>query len=67
MQAPLVTLSLEELFTISPEVCNQLHKAIMPKWVLNNMVSTHALLEQVPDEVSSEEETSITVPDVYET
>jgi hypothetical protein len=31
------------------------------------MVSTHALIEQVPDEASSEEETSITVPDVYET
>jgi hypothetical protein len=30
-------------------------------------VSTHALIEQVPDEVSSEEETSITIPDVYET
>jgi hypothetical protein len=31
------------------------------------MVSTHTLIEQVPDEASSEEETSITVPDVYET
>jgi hypothetical protein len=31
------------------------------------MVFTHALIEQVPDEVLSEEETSITVPDVYET
>jgi hypothetical protein len=31
------------------------------------MVSTHTLIEQVPDEVSSEEETSITVPNVYET
>jgi hypothetical protein len=31
------------------------------------MVYTHALIEQVPDEVSSEEKTSITVPDVYET
>jgi hypothetical protein len=36
----------------------------MPKCVLNEMVSTHALIEQVPDEVSSEEETSITVPDL---
>jgi hypothetical protein len=31
------------------------------------MVSTHALIEQVPDKVPSDEETSITVPDVYET
>jgi hypothetical protein len=35
----------------------------MPKQVLNETVSTHALIEQVP----SDEETSITVPDVYET
>jgi hypothetical protein len=67
MQAPLITLSPEELFAISPEVCNRLHKAITLKRVLNEMVSTHTLIEQVPDEVSSEEETSITVPDVYET
>jgi hypothetical protein len=63
MQAPLVTLSPEELFTISPEVRNQLCKAIMPKQVLNETVSTHTLIEQVPDD----EETSITIPDVYET
>jgi hypothetical protein len=31
------------------------------------MVSTHALIEQVPNEVSSEKKTSITVPGVYET
>jgi hypothetical protein len=31
MQAPLVTLSPEELFAISPEVCNRLCEAIMPK------------------------------------
>jgi hypothetical protein len=31
MQAPLVTLSPEVLFAISPEVSNRLHKAIMPK------------------------------------
>jgi hypothetical protein len=30
------------------------------------MVSTHTVIEQVPDKVSSKEETSITVPDVYE-
>jgi hypothetical protein len=53
MQAPLVTLSLEGLFAISPELCNQLRKAIMPKQVLNETVSTHVLIEQVPDEVSS--------------
>jgi hypothetical protein len=35
----------------------------MPKRVLNETVSTHTLIEQVPDD----EETSITVPDVYET
>jgi hypothetical protein len=35
----------------------------MPKRVLTETVSTHALIEQVPDG----EETSITVPDVYET
>jgi hypothetical protein len=59
MQAPLVTLSPEELFAISPEVCNRLHEAITPKRVLNETVSTHALIEQVDDK-----ETSITVPDV---
>jgi hypothetical protein len=63
MQSPHITLSPKELFAISPEVHNQLHEAITPKWVLNEMVSTHALIEQVPDD----EETSITVPDVYET
>jgi hypothetical protein len=63
MQSPLVTLSPEELFTISPEVHNQLHEAITPKRVLNETVSTHALIEQVPDD----KETSITVPDVYKT
>jgi hypothetical protein len=35
----------------------------MLKRVLNEMVSTHALIEQVPDD----KETPITVPDVYET
>jgi hypothetical protein len=39
----------------------------MPKRVLNETVSTHTLIEQVPDEVPSDKETSITVPDVYET
>jgi hypothetical protein len=63
MQALLVTLSPEELFAISPEVRNRLCEAIMPKRVLSETVSTHALIEQVPDD----EETSITVPDVYET
>jgi hypothetical protein len=63
MQAPLVTLSPEELFAISPEVCNRLHEAITPKRVLNETVSTHALIEQIRDD----KETSITVPDVYET
>jgi hypothetical protein len=63
MQAPLVTLSPEELFAISPEVCNRLREAIMPKRVLNETVSTHALIEQVPDD----KETSITVPYVDET
>jgi hypothetical protein len=63
MQAPLITLLPEELFAISPEVRNQLCKAITPKRVLNKTVSTHALIEQVPDD----EETSITVPDLYET
>jgi hypothetical protein len=63
MQSPHITLSPEELFAISPEVCNQLRETITPKWVLSETVSTHALIEQVPDD----EETSITVPDVYET
>jgi hypothetical protein len=63
MQTPHITLSPEELYTISPEVRNRLRKAIMPKQALNETVSTHALIEQVPDD----EETSITVPDVYET
>jgi hypothetical protein len=34
-----------------------------PKRVLTKMVSTHSLIEQVSDD----KETSITVPDVYET
>jgi hypothetical protein len=63
MQTPHITLSPEELYAISPEVRNRLREAITPKRVLNETVSTHALIEQVPDE----EETSITVPDVYET
>jgi hypothetical protein len=63
IQTPHITLSPEELFAISPEVHNRLREAIMPKRVLNETVSTHALIEQVPDD----EETSITVPDVYET
>jgi hypothetical protein len=83
MQAPLVTLSLMSTTSqckhhsslcfhrssslYPPEVHNQLRKAITLKLVLNKMVSTHALIEQVADEVSSEEETSITVPDIYET
>jgi hypothetical protein len=63
VQAPLVTLSPEELLAISPEVHNQLCEAIMPKRFLNETVSTHTLIEQVPDD----KETAITVPDVYET
>jgi hypothetical protein len=63
MQAPLITLLPEELFAIFPEVHNQLHEAIMLKWVLSETVSTHTLIEQVPDD----EETSITIPDVYKT
>jgi hypothetical protein len=35
----------------------------MPKRVLTETVSTHALIDQVSDD----KETSITVPDVYET
>jgi hypothetical protein len=31
MKSPLVTLSPEELFTISPDVQSQLHEAITPK------------------------------------
>jgi hypothetical protein len=42
MQAPLVTLSPEELFTISPEIRNRLREAITPKRVLNKTVFTHA-------------------------
>jgi hypothetical protein len=53
MKSPLVTLSPEELFAISLELCSRLHKATMPKQVLNKIVSTHMLIEQVPDEVSS--------------
>jgi hypothetical protein len=63
MQTPHITLSPEELYAISPEVCNRLRKAITPKQVLNKTVATHALIEQVPDD----EETSITIPNIYET
>jgi hypothetical protein len=57
MQSPHITLSPEELLAISPEVRNGLCEAITPKRVLNEMVSTHTLIEQVPDD----EETSITI------
>jgi hypothetical protein len=50
MQSPLITLSPEELFAISPEVCNRLREAITLKQVLSETVSTHALIEQVPDD-----------------
>jgi hypothetical protein len=63
MQTPHITLSPEELYAISPEVRNRLREAITPKQVHNETVSTHALIEQVPDD----EETSITIPDIYET
>jgi hypothetical protein len=53
MQSPLVTLSSEELFAISPELRNRLHEDITPKQAFNETVSTHALIEQVQDEVSS--------------
>jgi hypothetical protein len=43
MQAPLITWLPEELFAISPEVRNWLHEAIMPKWVLNDVVVTDLL------------------------
>jgi hypothetical protein len=63
MQTPHITLSPEELYAISPEVRNRLCEAITPKQVLNETVSTHTLIEQVPDD----KETSITVPDMYKT
>jgi hypothetical protein len=53
MQSPLVTLSSEELFAISPELRNRLREDITLKRILNETVSTHALIEQVPDELSS--------------
>jgi hypothetical protein len=53
MQSPLVTLSSEELFAISPELCNRLREDITPKPVLSKTISTHALIEQVPDELPS--------------
>jgi hypothetical protein len=62
MKALLVTLSPEELFAISLEVRNRLHEAIIPKQVLAETVSTHALIEKI-----SNEETIIKIPNVYET
>jgi hypothetical protein len=62
MKAPLVTLSPEELFAISPEVHNRLREAITPKRVPHETVLTNAYIEQ-----ASEEEAPIVVPDVYET
>jgi hypothetical protein len=62
MKAPLVTLSPEELFAISPKVRNRLHEAITPKRVPHETVLTNAYIEQ-----ASEEEAPIMVPDVYET
>jgi hypothetical protein len=60
MKLPLVTLSPEELFAISPDVWNQLHEAITPKQVPMETVLANAFIKEVPDE-----ETSITVPNVY--
>jgi hypothetical protein len=62
MKSPLVTLSPEELFAISHDMWNWLYEAITPKWVPTKTVSANAFIEKVPDE-----ETSITVPNVYET
>jgi hypothetical protein len=62
MKSPLVTLSPEELFTISPDVQNQLCEAITPRRVPMETVLANAFIEEVLDK-----ETSITVPDVYET
>jgi hypothetical protein len=53
MKTPLITLLQEELFAISPELHNRLCKDNTLKQALNKTVSTHALIEQVPDEVSS--------------
>jgi hypothetical protein len=53
MQTPLITLSSEELFAIFPELRNRLRENITPKPVLRKTVSTHALIEQVPNEVPS--------------
>jgi hypothetical protein len=62
MKSPLVTLFPEELFAISPDVWNQLREAITLKCIPTKTISANAFIEEVPDE-----ETSITVPDVYET
>jgi hypothetical protein len=62
MKSPLVTLSLEELFAISPDMQNRLREAITLKRVSLETVLPNAFIEEVLDE-----ETSITVPDVYET
>jgi hypothetical protein len=62
LSSPLVTLSPEELFAILPDVQNRLHEAITLKQVPNEPISTHAFIEEIPDE-----ETSITVPDIYKT
>jgi hypothetical protein len=62
MKSPLVTLSPEKLFAISPDVQNRLREAITLKQVPTETISANAFIGEVPDE-----ETSITVPNVHET
>ena len=60
MKTPFVTLTTEELLSISPEVQTKFRKAITPKHITNETVSTNILAE---DEADS---TPIIIEDIYE-
>src|SRR3981189_3660515 len=71
MKSLLVTLTPEELFTISPDVCNRVRDAIMPKRVATdgNIISTNVLTAPTLSSDSSvaNPNDGIVVPDFYET
>lgn len=58
MKTPFVTLTTEELLSISPDVRSKFREAITPKRIANDTVSANLLAE--------EEDTHIVVEDIYE-
>jgi hypothetical protein len=79
MKAPFVTLTPEELMSISAEVRNKVREAVTPRRIQSeSKVATHVLAEEsTPDDSTDtnqatnqdmfSEENSITIPDPYET